>query len=415
MAPPAPLPPLDASAPGPLDRRALAAGRFGIALAGFSAFLGVYVTQPLLPTLERVFGASKAMAGLTVSAPTIAIALAAPFAGTIGARLGHRRVIVLALFALSVPTLLAATATSMAALVAWRFAQGLVVPWIYVVTVALIAEEWPADGVGKATAAFVTGNVVGGFTGRAVAGLVMEHGSWRGAFVALGVLTAVTAYAASRALPRPRRGRRPAAGGELRLGLLLEEPRLLATCAVGFNVLFTQVAVFTYVTFYLAAPPFRLGPAALSGIFVVYLAGAVITPFAGGWIDRFGSRRAVATAVGAAMVGALLTLLHRIGWVELGLTAACTATFVSQSASTAFLRVVAPPGARSAASGMYVSSYYLGGAVGGVLPAVAWRLGGWPACVALVLAVQLATIGVAWRFWRPAVEPAGLEPRSLAA
>jgi MFS transporter, YNFM family, putative membrane transport protein len=63
-----------------------------------------------------------------------------------------------------------------------------------------------------------------------------------------------------------------------------------------------------------------------------------------------------------------------------------------------------------------VSSYYLGGAVGGVLPAVAWRLGGWPACVALVVAVQLVTIGVAWRFWRPAAaEPAAADSRSIAA
>jgi predicted MFS family arabinose efflux permease len=384
------------------DEASWAAARFGIFLAGFSAFLGVYVTQPLLPMLQRIFAVSKAEAALTVSAPTVAVALAAPFAGAIGARLGHRRVIVGSLFLLSVPTLLAATATSMPALVAWRFAQGLMVPGIYVVTVALIAEEWPADGVGKATAAFVAGNVVGGFTGRLVAGLVAERGGWRAVFVVLGVLTVLTSYAAKRALPRAGAPRRTPVRRGLGLGLLVEEPRLLATCAVGFNVLFTQVAVFTYVTFYLAAPPFQLGPAAISGIFVVYLVGAVVTPIAGRWIDRVGSRRAVSTALGAAVLGGLLTLAHRLGWVELGLAATCTAVFVSQSASTAFLRVVAPAGARSAASGLYVSSYYLGGAVGGVLPAVAWHLGGWPACVALVAALQLATIALAWRFWRPA-------------
>jgi predicted MFS family arabinose efflux permease len=82
--------------------------------------------------------------------------------------------------------------------------------------------------------------------------------------------------------------------------------------------------------------------------------------------------------------------------------------FVSQAASTAFLRVVAPAGDRPAASGLYVSAYYLGGAAGGILPAVAWHLGGWPACVALVAVFQLATIALVWRFWRAprVVEPA---------
>ncbi len=38
--------------------------------------------------------------------------------------------------------------------------------------------------------------------------------------------------------------------------------------------------------------------------------------------------------------------------------------------------------------------------MGGVVPALAWRLGGWPACVAFIAAVQIATILVARRAWR---------------
>ncbi|BDG01885.1 MFS transporter [Anaeromyxobacter oryzae] len=409
----APPPPPGAGTP---DDRSWAAARIGVGLAGFCAFLSVYATQPLLPLLERVFGVSKAEAALTVSAPTIAVAIAAPFAGALAARLGHRRVIVASLFALAVPTLLAATSTSVPALVAWRFAQGLVVPGAYAVAVAYIAEVWPARGLGRAMSALVTGNVIGGFTGRVLSGLAVRWGGWRASFVLLGVLTAVGAFAASRALPRARAPqRRPAASpAGLRLDLLVTEPRLLATCAVGFNVLFTLVATFTYVTFYLAGPPFRLGATALSWIFVVYLVGALVTPFAGRWIDRVGSRRAISTALGAAVVGGALTLAHAVWWIELGLAATCTAAFVSQAASTAFLRTAAPEDARSAASGLYVSCYYLGGAAGGVLPAAAWRVGGWPACVALVAAVQVATIALAWRFWRPA-RRAEVEAPALAA
>jgi len=54
--------------------------------------------------------------------------------------------------------------------------------------------------------------------------------------------------------------------------------------------------------------------------------------------------------------------------------------------------------------------------VGGVLPAALWHLGGWPACVALVAAVQLVTLVIAWRFWRPveAAEPETTEAALLA-
>ena len=57
-----------------------------LGLAGFCAFLNVYAAQPLLPLLTATFGASKAAAGLTVSAPNLAVALAAPLVSARAAR-----------------------------------------------------------------------------------------------------------------------------------------------------------------------------------------------------------------------------------------------------------------------------------------------------------------------------------------
>ena len=53
----------------------------------------------------------------------------------------------------------------------------------------------------------------------------------------------------------------------------LRNPRLLAIYAVGFGTLFNFVALFTYVSFVLAAPPFNLSPTLLGAIFVTYLRG----------------------------------------------------------------------------------------------------------------------------------------------
>lgn len=378
---------------------------FAFALAGFCSFLGFNATMPLLPLLQEVFGVTKAEAALTVSAPPIAVALASPFVGLLARRAGHRRVIVASLLLLAVPTLLAATAPSLRALVAWRFLQGLAVPGIYAVTMAYLSSEWPSAGLGRAMSALVTGNVIGGFTGRFLSGVVADHlGGWRASFVVIGALTALAAVAATRLLPREHRapGATPAPRERARPRDVLGEPRLLATFGVGFMVLFSLTATFTYVTFHLAAPPFRLGTAALSYLFTVYLVGAAITPFSGRWIDRVGSRQAITVALGAAVAGGALTLLPSLPAVILGLTAISTAVFVSQSAATTFLREAAPPRARTAASGLYVSVYYVGGALGGVVPALAWRLGGWTACVAFVGAVQVATILLARRAWRAA-------------
>ena len=374
---------------------------FAVLLAGVCAFVNLYATQPLLPVLARAFGVGKAQAALTVSAPTIAVALASPFAGVLADRVGRRRVIVASVFLLTIPTALAATSGSITALVAWRFLQGLAVPGVHAVAIAYIGEAWEGGGIGRALAALVTGNVVGGFIGRVLAGMTADWLGWRGAFVVLALATLAGAIGVWRWLPEPRRRRSSPASTPARRSLrALATGRLVATYAVGFNVLFTLVATFTYVTFYLSDPPFSLGPVALSWMFVVYLAGAFVTPFAGRWLDRVGPRPTLLGAVACGIAGGAITLVPHLWSVALGLVLCCSAAFVSQSASTSFLHRAAPRDAVASASGVYVSSYYLGGSAGGILPAFAFQAGGWPACLGLIALVQLVSAVIATRAWR---------------
>ena len=159
----------------------------------------LFAPQPLLPLLARESRLCGAIS-LVVTASTLAVALAAPFAGVVADRFGRKRVIVPATFLLAVPTLLAATATSYGQLLFWRFLQGVFTPGIFAVIIAYINEEWEA-GAGAATAAYVTGTVIGGFSGRAFAALIASHANWRWAFVALGTLNLLGAFAIRAWLP----------------------------------------------------------------------------------------------------------------------------------------------------------------------------------------------------------------------
>ena len=51
--------------------------------------------------------------------------------------------------------------------------------------------------------------------------------------------------------------------------------------------------------------------------------------------------------------------------------------------------------AHAAVVGLYVTFYYAGGKRASALPGRFWNRGGWPACVALIAAVQLSTIALA--------------------
>jgi YNFM family putative membrane transporter len=376
---------------------------FAIALAGSAAFLSLYATQPLLPLLARTFHASTFDVGLTITAPTIAVAIFAPLVGRLADRTGLQRVIVASALLLAVATALAATSSSLPQLLLWRFVQGVITPGIFAGAVAYIHEEWPAERAGRGTGAYMTGTILGGFTGRAVAGLVAVDFNRQASFAALAVLTFAMAAALLACLPADRT---PAKhhrdlGHPGSLIRHLRNRQLVTTYAIGFCVLFTQVAMFTYGTFHLAAPPYSLSTAALGWLFVVYLIGAVVTPFGGGWIDRYGHRAGLGIAMGIGATGALLTVAPWLPVIVAGLALTSTGVFIAQAATSSYIGAVTPQD-RASAVGLYSTFYYAGGSVGAALPAALWSRGGWPACVALIVAVQMAGVLIAFTQWTPA-------------
>jgi len=238
--------PLDIAAPRAHRRTQTLA----VVFAGFCAFLTLYAPQPLLPMLSSAFQVSAKAVTRVMAVSTFAVVLAAPLVGILADRFGRKRVIVRSAVLLAVPALLAATSASLGQLLLWRFWQGIFTPGIFAVTIAYINEEW-ADGAGSAMAAYVAGTVLGGFSGRMVSALVAAEFSWRWSFVALGVLDVLGAVAMWIWLPADRR-RKPAPRTASMAGAMwrhLRNPRLAATYAVGFCVLFTLVAAFTYVNF----------------------------------------------------------------------------------------------------------------------------------------------------------------------
>ena len=183
---------------------------------------------------------------------------------------------------------------------------------------------------------------------------------------------------------------------------------MLGTYAAGFCVLFTQIATFTYVTFHLAEQPFALSTAALGWLFVVYLAGAVAAPISARWIDAYGHRVALVVAMALGVTGSILTLGHALAEIIVGLALICSGVFAAQAAANSYIGIAAARD-RGLAVGLYATFYYIGGSAGGALPALVWNRGGWPACVALVVLVQLLTAAIGWRMWSERSSTAGQE------
>ncbi len=373
---------------------------FAIAAAGFCAFLNLYSPQALLPALSREFGVGAAEISSIMTASTLAIALSAPFTGAVADVLGRKRVIVTAMLAVTVPMAGVAFAPDVPALIAWRFLQGLLLPPIFAVTVAYIGDEWPRAEVAHAAGIYIAGSSLGGFCGRFIPGVLGDLIGWRGAFFTLAWLSLAGALIVMALLPPEKnfvrsQGLAPSARQMLQH---LKNPRLVATYAIGFGVLFNFVAVFTYVSFHLAAEPYLFSSTLLGTIFVTYLVGAVLSPMAGRMIARFGRPGVMLATLAVWASGALLTLAPPVAAIVTGLILCAASGMLCQTVSTSYVTTIVKAG-RSSAVGLYVSCFYTGGSMGAFLPGVAWSSGGWPACVLMVIAMLAAMAliaGVAW-------------------
>jgi predicted MFS family arabinose efflux permease len=377
------------------------------------AFIDLYCTQPLLPLLSRVFHASEGKVSWTISASTLGVAFSAGMLAIFAERVDRKKTIVGSMVGLAICTLLTATATSLPMLAMWRLLQGVVTPGIFIITIAYVTEEWPALRIPQVMSVYVAGTVFGGFMGRMLGGLIAEQYGWRSVFVVLG-LAGLGGAGLTQWLLRPARMRPHKAAAPSRLAPILanlRSRRLFATFGIGFCMLFTLVATFSYITFYLAAPPFDLSTKQLSYLFAVYLCGLGTTLVAGTVLARVGLRQGMIAAIAACITGAALTLAPSLVIAATGLAIEASGVFVAQTCANSFLRDAAPAGSRVSAAGMYICSYYIGGTVGGILPGLFWKIGGWPGCVALVIMVLLVAASAAIFGWRP--ESAAPDPIPL--
>ena len=147
-------------------------------------------------------------------------------------------------------------------------------------------------------------------------------------------------------------------------------------------------------SFHLAGPPYNFSSSLLGAIFVTYLVGTVVSPMTGWAIAQLGRRRLLLAIMAAWATGAMLTLAPPVSAIVLGLILCAACGMLVQTISTGYVTAIAKEG-RSSAVGLYVTAFYIGGSMGAFLPGLAWVRGGWPACIAMVVAVQAAMALVA--------------------
>lgn len=365
--------------------------------AGFATFAQLYSTQSLMPTISADLAIPASSAGLSISLATGGLGASVLGWAALADRYGRVAVMKIsgvsaAVLAIAVPFM-----PTWDLILAVRLLEGVALGALPALAMAYLGEEINARYLAIVSGAFVSGNTIGGLSGRIISGVVADFFGWRGGLFAVGMCCVAAAAAFIAVIPEPR-GFTPTtqriADGETpippltRLKSALTVPKLWAVYAVGFCGMGAFVSMYSYIGYLLAKPPYSLPTAITSLIFIVYLCGTFASRAAGKIAFRWGSRRTIVAGFGLMCIGAVLTLVPQLAITIFGLMTFTYGFFTMSPIAAAITSRLTRHG-RAQASALYQLFYYGGSAALGLVMGMLLDAYGWGATVAGILAAVI--------------------------
>jgi YNFM family putative membrane transporter len=236
---------------------------------------------------------------------------------------------------------------------------------------------------------YIAATIAGGFSGRALSGVLTDLFSWRSAFLfwACAALLATLLTTRLASDPRLRLGRVHLA--EIRQ--LARRPIYAEGLASAFLLFFVFAAMLNFLPFHMRDNDPRISQSAIALVYTGYLVGVVISLASLRLIRVIGGERR--TLVAGSLVYLLGTAAfalpgNRLAYLSMLVFAA--GMFTLHSVLSAFLNHLETE-RKGLINGLYVSAYYAGGALGSYFPGFLYQYFGW---TAFILSLMLLLLGV---------------------
>lgn len=367
--------------------------------AGLATFALLYCVQPILPLLSQDFNISPAGSSLSLSAATGMLAFGLMFTGPLSDAVGRKSVMVIALMLAAVCTIICSFMTSWHGILLMRALIGLALSGVAAVAMTYLSEEIHPSFVALSMGLYISGNSIGGMSGRLVTGVLSDFFSWRIALAVIGLFALAAACMFWRILPASKHFRptslRPRTLA-INFKLHWRDPGLPLLFAEGFLIMGSFVTLFNYIGYRLLAQPYYLSQAVVGLLSIVYLTGSYSSPKAGSLTSRYGRGPILLTSIGTMLVGVLITCFPSVISIFIGMMIFTAGFFAAHSVASSWIGRRARR-AKAQASSLYLFCYYAGSSVAGTLGGIFWLNLGWTGVVAFIAALLLVALFVGQR------------------
>ena len=252
-------------------------------------FAILYTTQPLLPLLAEQWGRPIGDTALLTTATMVPLALGPLLYGYVLEHVSTKHMLTASFSVLALAQLALSLGPDYPVFLILRTIQGLMLPAIFT---ALMTYSSAAGGQLKTRrniTIYIAATIFGGYSGRALSGLLTDLHSWQAAFLFWGVAALIATWLTTRLASDPR----------LRLGKVhLAEIRELARrpiyaegLASAFLLFFVFAAMLNFLPFHMRDNDPDISQSAIALVYTGYLVGVVIALGSLRLIYLFGGER----------------------------------------------------------------------------------------------------------------------------
>jgi YNFM family putative membrane transporter len=352
-------------------------------IATVIAFSTLYIPQPMLPLLAQQFDVSAGQAGLLMTLAMLPLAVAPVLYGYFLQAIPARLMLQVALSLLALNQISFVFADEFWHLLALRFLQGLLLPAIFTALMTYCASMAPPAMVRRTMGFYIGATIIGGFIGRLVGGVFASYFDWHSAFVVMGLMQLLPLLLLTRV----------EADAEINFARLDPRSVLRVLARRDYRLMFlTLASVFFVFSGILNIVPFHLRdiepdstPLLISMLYLGYLVGAPMSFFSDS-ISRWLGDERKGLLLGLAIhgCGLVMMLFVALQGLIVAMFFVAAGFFLIHALLSGLANHLAQEH-KGVVNGLYVSIYYLSGALGSWLPGYLYEGIGWNGMVLVFL------------------------------
>lgn len=346
----------------------------------------MYATQPIQPLLSKEFDISVVKASQFTAVIMLFLAIAPIIYGYILEKSNAKKMLMIASSILLITNLFLANANTYETFMFFRTIEALVIPAILTSLMSILANI-DKENVKFNMSIYVASTVFGGLVGRLISGYIATEFSYEvvfyslsfGLFVSLFFISKLS-YEGEANVVKPKFSDVTA---------ILKDKRFFTIYLLMFCVFFVFAGVLNVLPFRLKEISSDISEFQISVLYMGYGMGILVSLFSKKIINFFkGDINTILVGLVIFIIANSFLLNKSVVFLFVMIFVFCLGMFTVHSVSTGLANYM-KASQKSLTSGMYLTFYYLGGAVGSFVPSIIYQHYGWNVMIYMFIGILI--------------------------